>query len=324
MQQIIRTSLGVSPGMKSEVEPAKAIRPESFSDYIGQTKIVNNLKVYIEAAKQRNTCIDHVLLYGPAGLGKTTLAQIIAHEMGSNLKVTSAPAIEKTGELASILCKLEEKDVLFIDEIHRLSKVVEEFLYSAMEDRVVDIVVGQGEQSRSIRLELPEFTLVGATTRAGMLSAPLRDRFGIIERLEYYSAEELSQIIQRSSAVLGVEISKEASLLLAGCSRGTPRIANNYLKRCRDFSMVNGDGFIDEGIVLSCMESLGVSREGFDELDRKLIQILEDAARPVGLSTLSSMMGEDVGTIENVVEPFLIYSGVLIKTPKGRMLAKAS
>lgn len=322
MQELIKTSLTDTPSSSQESSVhSKALRPECFSEYIGQCKIVNNLKVYIEAAKQRNVSVDHILLYGPAGLGKTTLAQIIANEMGASLRITSAPAIEKAGELASVLCKLQEHDVLFIDEIHRLPKVVEEFLYSAMEDRVVDIMVGQGEQSRSIRLDLPEFTLIGATTRAGMLSAPLRDRFGIVERLEYYSCEELAEIIKRSASLLQVGISDEASLHLAGCSRGTPRVANNYLKRCRDFATVEQSDFIDERIILSCMENLGVSKEGYDELDQKIIRVLEESSKPVGLSTLASIVGEDAGTIENVVEPYLIYSGVLLKTPKGRMLA---
>lgn len=311
----------INTSVVSAAAEASSLRPDTFSGYIGQKKIVENLKIYIASAKQRKSCLDHILLYGPAGLGKTTLSQIIANEMGSNIKITSAPAIEKSGELASILCKLEDNDVLFIDEIHRLPKVVEEFLYSAMEDRRIDLVVGQGELSRSISMELPQFTLIGATTRAGMLSAPLRDRFGIVERLEYYSPDELSLIIKRSAKLLHVEISDKASLYLARCSRGTPRIANNYLKRCRDFATVAGSAIIDEGIILSCMNNLGVSKDGYNELDQRILEILRKMDKPVGISTLSSMVGEDVGTLENVVEPFLIYTGVLLKTPRGRILA---
>lgn len=321
MEALIKTSLddGIDSG---EDLSALSLRPKQFSDYIGQSKIVNNLKVYIESAKQRNECLDHVLLYGPAGLGKTTLSQIIANEMGANIKITSAPAIEKSGELAAILCHLSDNDVLFIDEIHRLPKPVEEFLYSAMEDRRVDLVIGQGEQSRSISMDLPKFTLVGATTRAGMLSAPLRDRFGIVERLDFYSPDELSLIIKRSASLLSIEITDEAALSLAKCSRGTPRIANTYLKRCRDFSTVAGDKIIDERIIVSCMNSLGVSEDGYSELDQRILEILSKSDKPIGVSTLSSMVGEDVGTIENVVEPFLIYAGVLQKTPRGRILVE--
>lgn len=324
MKKTIQTSLDtpmINTEVSKDVPKISALRPESFSEYIGQPKIVENLKVYIESAKQRETCLDHILLYGPAGLGKTTLAQIIANEMGASFKVTSAPAIEKSGELASILCKLQSNDVLFVDEIHRLPKPVEEFLYSAMEDHVVDILVGQGEQTKSVRLDLPNFTLVGATTRAGMLSAPLRDRFGIIERLEYYSPEELSKIITRSAELLGVSIEKSAALTLAKCSRGTPRIANNYLKRCRDFATVDGKESIDKGMILSCMKCLGVSKEGYNDLDQRILDILEKSEKPIGISTLSSMVGEDSDTIENVVEPFLIYSRVLLKTPRGRILS---
>lgn len=317
--------LNKNNAINTDISPVKSqsspLRPGKFSEYIGQTKVVENLKVYIESAKQRGDCLDHVLLYGPAGLGKTTLSQIVACEMGANITVTSAPAIEKSGELAAILCKLEDNDVLFIDEIHRLSKPVEEFLYSAMEDRRVDLVVGQGEQSRNISIDLPKFTLIGATTRAGMLSAPLRDRFGIVERLEYYTPDELSLIIKRSSRLLDIDISDEAALTLANCSRGTPRIANNYLKRCRDFATVSGVEIIDETIILSCMRSLGITKDGYNELDQRILKILESADKPIGISTLSSMVGEDAGTLENVVEPFLIYSGVLLKTPRGRILS---
>lgn len=321
---MINTSLNatvINTSVVSAAAETSSLRPDTFSEYIGQKKVIENLKVYIASAKQRESCLDHILLYGPAGLGKTTLSQIIANEMGSNIKITSAPAIEKSGELASILCKLENNDVLFIDEIHRLPKVVEEFLYSAMEDRRIDLVVGQGELSRSISMELPQFTLIGATTRAGMLSAPLRDRFGIVERLEYYSPDELSLIIKRSAKLLNMAISDAAALYLARCSRGTPRIANNYLKRCRDFATVAENTIIDEGIILSCMNNLGVSKDGYNELDQRVLGVLEKIDKPVGISTLASMVGEDVGTLENVVEPFLIYTGVLLKTPRGRILA---
>lgn len=298
-----------------------SLRPQLLKDYIGQEKAKDTLKVYIEAAKNRGESLDHVLFYGPPGLGKTTLAGIIAREMGVNLKVTSGPAIEKPGEMAAILNNLQEGDVLFVDEIHRLNRQVEEVLYPAMEDYAIDIVIGKGASARSIRLELPHFTLVGATTRAGMLTAPLRDRFGVIHRLEFYSPEELQTIVQRSSQVLGVEIDEKGAIEIARRSRGTPRLANRLLKRVRDFAQVRYDGRITKEVADATLNQLDVDRCGLDAMDRALLRMVMEnfSGGPVGLETLAAALGEDVGTLEDVCEPYLIQNHFLIRTPRGRV-----
>ncbi|MBR4249632.1 MAG: Holliday junction branch migration DNA helicase RuvB [Verrucomicrobia bacterium] len=297
------------------------LRPQLLSDYIGQTKAKDTLKIYIEAAKNRGEPLDHVLLYGPPGLGKTTLAGIIANEMGVNMKITAGPAIEKPGEMAAILNNLKEGDVLFVDEIHRLNRQVEEVLYPAMEDYAIDIVIGKGATARSIRLNLPHFTLVGATTRAGMLTAPLRDRFGVVHRLEFYTKEELKTIVLRSAKVLNVEIEPEGAALIAARSRGTPRIANRLLKRLRDFAQVKYDGRITADVAEFALDILQVDKMGLDRMDREvLLSIIQKfGGGPVGLETLATSVGEDVGTLEDVCEPYLIQSGLLLRTPRGRM-----
>ncbi|MBR1812546.1 MAG: Holliday junction branch migration DNA helicase RuvB [Lachnospiraceae bacterium] len=297
------------------------LRPQLLSDYIGQTKAKDTLKIYIEAAKNRGEPLDHVLLYGPPGLGKTTLAGIIANEMGVNMKITAGPAIEKPGEMAAILNNLKEGDVLFVDEIHRLNRQVEEVLYPAMEDYAIDIVIGKGATARSIRLNLPHFTLVGATTRAGMLTAPLRDRFGVVHRLEFYTKEELKTIVLRSAKVLNVEIEPEGAALIAARSRGTPRIANRLLKRLRDFAQVKYDGRITADVAEFALDILQVDKLGLDRMDREvLLSIIQKfGGGPVGLETLATSVGEDVGTLEDVCEPYLIQSGLLLRTPRGRM-----
>lgn len=298
-----------------------SLRPLSLNEYIGQEKAKEHLRIYIDAAKARGEALDHVLFYGPPGLGKTTLAGIIANEMGVNMKVTSGPAIEKPGEMAAILNNLQEGDVLFIDEIHRLNRQVEEVLYPAMEDFAIDIMIGKGASARSIRLDLPAFTLVGATTRAGLLTAPLRDRFGVVHHLEFYTPEELQTIIVRSAKVLDVEIDQKGAYAMARRSRGTPRLANRLLKRVRDFAQVKYDGVITEEVANFALDLLDVDKYGLEQLDRTiLLTIIEKfSGGPVGLDTLSAAIGEDSGTLEDVYEPYLIKNGFLNRTPKGRV-----
>ena len=299
-----------------------SLRPQTLDDYIGQSKIKENLRVYIEAARQRGDALDHVLFYGPPGLGKTTLAGIIANEMGTHLKVTSGPAIEKPGEMAAILNNLEEGDLLFVDEIHRLNRQVEEVLYPAMEDYCIDIMIGKGSAARSVRLELPKFTLVGATTRAGLLTAPLRDRFGMIHHLEFYSVEELQHIIMHSARILAVEIDRNGALEMARRSRGTPRLANRILKRVRDFAQVKYDGVITEEVARVALDLMDVDKLGLDHIDRNLLltMIQKFDGGPVGLDTLAAAIGEDAGTIEDVYEPYLIKNGLINRTPRGRVV----
>lgn len=298
-----------------------SLRPQRLCEYIGQEKTKHNLQVYIEAAKARGEALDHVLFYGPPGLGKTTLAGIIANEMGSNLKITSGPAIEKPGEMAAILNNLQEHDVLFVDEIHRLNRQVEEVLYPAMEDFAIDIVIGKGATARSIRLDLPKFTLVGATTRAGLLTAPLRDRFGVINRLEFYTVEELCTILLRSAQVLDVTLDEEGALEMARRSRGTPRLANRLLKRVRDFAQVKYDGVITKEVAQFALDLLDVDKLGLDNGDRAILTtiIQKFAGGPVGVETLAAAIGEDVGTLEEVYEPYLIQNGFIQRTPRGRV-----
>ena len=310
--------------LTSEDKEENSLRPRRLDEYVGQTKIKENLMVFIKAAKKRGEALDHVLLYGPPGLGKTTLANIIAKELGVNFKITSGPAIEKAGDLAAILTNLGEYDVLFIDEIHRLNKSVEEILYSAMEDYALDIIIGKGPSARSLRIDLPKFTLVGATTRAGLLSSPLRDRFGVINKLEMYSNDELCQITTRSAQILGIQIEEDGALEIARRARGTPRIANRLLKRVRDFAQVRGDGIIKKELAKKSLDLLEVDPIGLDSVDRNMLMTIIDkfAGGPVGLDTLAASTGEESGTIEEVYEPYLLQLGFVNKTPRGRVATR--
>ena len=312
--------------LEEDVRIENHLRPQLLEDYIGQAKAKEMLKIYIEAAKARGEALDHLLFYGPPGLGKTTLAGIIANEMNVNMKITSGPAIEKPGEMAAILYNLQEGDVLFVDEIHRLNRQVEEVLYPAMEDYAIDIMIGKGASARSIRLDLPKFTLVGATTRAGMLTAPLRDRFGVVTRMEYYTVEELKMIILRSAKVLEVGIDENGAYAMARRSRGTPRLANRLLKRVRDFAQVKYDGYITEEVADYALDLLDVDKEGLDQTDRGILlaMIGKFGGGPVGLETLAASIGEDPGTIEDVYEPYLLKNGFIQRTPRGRVVTDAA
>ena len=317
MDRMISTEL-----MEEDIAVEGSLRPQNLTEYIGQEKVKKNLRVFIEAAKMRGEALDHVLLYGPPGLGKTTLAGIIANEMDSNLKITSGPAIEKPGEIAAVLNGLSDGDVLFIDEIHRLNRQVEEVLYPAMEDFSIDIMIGKGASAKSIRLDLPHFTLVGATTRAGMLTAPLRDRFGVVNRLEFYTDEELKVIVERSAELLGVKIDEAGAMELGKRSRGTPRLANRLLKRVRDFAQVKYEGVITEEVARQALDLLDVDRLGLDHVDRNLLTTMIEKFQggPVGLDTLAAAIGEDAGTVEDVYEPYLLKNGFLQRTPRGRVV----
>ena len=318
----------MNPGLENIEEKIveKSLRPQVLSEYIGQVKVKENMKIYIEAAKKRGEALDHVLLYGPPGLGKTTLSTIISNEMHSNIKITSGPAIEKAGDLAALLTNLHQNDVLFIDEIHRLSKNIEEILYPALEDFSLDIIIGKGPSAKSIRLDLPKFTLIGATTKAGSLATPLRDRFGIVERLSLYTPEELEIIVKRSSRILNIEIDEEAAYEIARRSRGTPRIANRLLKRVRDYAMVLGNGNIDLKLAKIALNKLEIDELGLDEIDRKILEtlIIKYAGKPVGLETLATTIGEETETIEDVYEPYLIQIGFISRTPRGRIALESA
>lgn len=316
----------INPNLEDEKEEIieKSIRPQTLDEYIGQDKVKENMRIYIESAKKRGEPLDHCLLYGPPGLGKTTLSIIIANEMGANIKITSGPAIERPGDLASILTNLKENDVLFIDEIHRLNKNVEEILYPALEDFTLDIVIGKGPSSRSIRIDLPKFTLIGATTKAGSLTTPLRDRFGIVSRLELYSVQDLKKIVKRTAKILNVNIDDSATTEIAKRSRGTPRIANRLLKRVRDYAIVKGTGDIDLSITKYTLEKLEIDELGLDDIDRKLLEtmIVQYNGRPVGIEALAVTVGEEIDTIEDVYEPYLIQIGFISRTPRGRIVLK--
>ena len=314
-EQVITTS-----SILAEDSQEPALRPHTLSDYTGQEKAKENLRVFIQAAKMRGEPLDHVLLYGPPGLGKTTLAGVIAHEMGVNMRITSGPAIEKPGDLAALLTNLQENDILFVDEIHRLNRAVEEILYPAMEDYVIDIIIGKGPSANSVRLDLPKFTLIAATTRSGQLSSPLRDRFGVNLRLELYTTEELRRIVVRSAGILGAEINEEGAVEIASRSRGTPRIANRLLRRVRDFAQVNGEGIITGAIAKNALNSLEIDELGLDDLDRRMLRSIIDFYNggPVGLETLAATINEEAVTLEDVCEPYLLQSGFITRTPRGR------